>query len=202
MTKRTSKKPKRSRTSRRPRARRNPAFRMVSGAQLSPATQKRALNMYVHRFTGTHKPSWAREPMPGGGTYPVQFRDDQDWLRNTEFAVKKDGSLDMRARHSVSHPTWPFGKSTTPNKGRRKRRSRRNTTVDGAKVTLRKVTKNLYTVLVDGKRAGAVDKLMTPARTSGDTWMAHGDVAGAVTGKTARAAAVELARILVRDYEY
>jgi hypothetical protein len=78
-----------------------------TGGRLHPDDRRYVLAAYVHRFTGNHKPAWASKPMPNGGSYPLQFADDADWLRNTHFAVRTDGRLDRRAKHCTSNPTWP-----------------------------------------------------------------------------------------------
>jgi hypothetical protein len=77
------------------------------GCELRPDQQREALRTYVHRFTGNHRPSWSTAPRPDGSAYPVQFADDADWLRNTRFAVTKDGALSRRNRYCASSPTWP-----------------------------------------------------------------------------------------------
>lgn len=82
----------------------------IRGSHLGPRLQKQVLAQFVHRFTGDHKPSWANEPRPDGSAYPVQFRDDQDWLANTFFEITAKGELSRRTRHCESHPTWPNGK--------------------------------------------------------------------------------------------
>lgn len=79
----------------------------VFGSQLSEATQRAAKAMYVHRFTGEHRPEWAKRPMPNGKPYPLQFADDAEWLANTEFEVTQAGRLDRRYTYCHSHPTWP-----------------------------------------------------------------------------------------------
>ena len=79
----------------------------IAGTQLNPAAKRHALARYVHRYTGTHKPAWARQPRPDGTAYPVQFTDDFDWLAHTRFAVTKAGNLDNRASYCESNPTWP-----------------------------------------------------------------------------------------------
>lgn len=85
----------------------NGPARMVPGDSLSRSDQNRALASYVHRFTKTHRPAWAERSRNDGTAYPVQFADDAEWLKNTLFAVKSDGSLDARFKHVVSTPTWP-----------------------------------------------------------------------------------------------
>jgi hypothetical protein len=77
------------------------------GTELSREDQAYVLRAYVHRFTGDHKPGWARKARPDGSAYPVQFKDDQDWLAHTEFYVKKNGSIDHRHDNCFSSPTWP-----------------------------------------------------------------------------------------------
>jgi len=72
------------------------------GNKLSMEMQVEAKRRWVHRYTGEHCPIWAR-----GGNYPVQFRDDADWLAHTYFSVTKTGRLDQRYRQCESYPTWP-----------------------------------------------------------------------------------------------
>ena len=86
----------------------NPNWRR--GTELDHDSQREVLAAYVHRFTGDHKPAWAREPMPNGKPYPVQFASDADWLANTLFEVTKAGRLNRRQRYCYSRPTWPNGK--------------------------------------------------------------------------------------------
>lgn len=83
------------------------ATEYVAGTELSKEDRDRVLQRFVHRFTGDHKPNWANKPRPDGTAYPVQFKDDQDWLSNTEFAVNKNGRLNDRVSDCQSHPTWP-----------------------------------------------------------------------------------------------
>ena len=82
----------------------------VNGARLSPALQVEARRRYVHRYTADNAPAWAYALRPCGRPYPVQFRDDADWLANTEFAVTKAGKLASRPGACRSTPTWPFGR--------------------------------------------------------------------------------------------
>jgi hypothetical protein len=82
-------------------------MRTVLGTELHPDDQRHVLAAFVHRYTGDHKPQWAGDPRPNGKPCPVQFKDDQDWLANTRFGVRKDGRLDQRARYCTSNPTWP-----------------------------------------------------------------------------------------------
>lgn len=77
------------------------------GLELNAHDKAYVLKTYVHRFTGDHKPKWANAPWQDGKPYPVQFKDDSDWLANTTFICKKDGTLDKRSNHCLSHPTWP-----------------------------------------------------------------------------------------------
>ncbi|WP_145670156.1 hypothetical protein [Bradyrhizobium stylosanthis] len=71
------------------------------GTDLHPADQRFVLSAYVHRFTGSHRPKWAK---PDNA---VQFADDQDWLAHTRFAVRANGRLDRRVARCHSSPTWP-----------------------------------------------------------------------------------------------
>lgn len=79
----------------------------IPGNELPARLKAEALRRYVHRFTGEHKPQWAREPRPDGSAYPVQFSDDADWLRNTRFPVTAKGDLAARPSYCQSSPTWP-----------------------------------------------------------------------------------------------
>lgn len=83
--------------------------RWVPGILLSPRDQQHVLSAFVHRFTKTHVPAWAKFVFPDGRRYKPQFKDDQDWLANTRFAVTQNGSLDMRVQNCESTPTWPDG---------------------------------------------------------------------------------------------
>ena len=78
------------------------------GADLHPIDKDEVLRSFVHRFTGEHKPQWATGTMPDGKPYPVQFRDDTDWLMHTRFAVTKRGRLNHNVHQCESTPTWPY----------------------------------------------------------------------------------------------
>jgi hypothetical protein len=90
-----------------PRQFRSSALKWVKGTSLSSFEQKRALGMFNQRFTGDHKPSWADKEWKDGKPYPLQFKDDKEWLANTEFPVTKDGKISNRHRFCRSNPTWP-----------------------------------------------------------------------------------------------
>lgn len=83
----------------------------ILGSHLSPKLQAECKARFVHRFTGEHKPQWAFKPFKnealGLETYPVQFKDDADWLAHTYFEITKQGELNNRTRYCESHPTWP-----------------------------------------------------------------------------------------------
>lgn len=79
----------------------------VKGSDLPPALQREALRRWVHRFTKDHVPAWARDPMPDGRPYPVQFASDADWLANTVFSLTASGRFSERDRYCRSTPTWP-----------------------------------------------------------------------------------------------
>lgn len=59
------------------------------------------------RYVAGRKPTWAAQPMPGGGEWPPQFATDMDWLANTKFVVTMNGKLDKRSRECREAPTWP-----------------------------------------------------------------------------------------------
>lgn len=75
------------------------------GSLLQREEQEEAKRRFVHRHTGDHKPGWARYDDPKQ-TYPLQFKDDADWLSHTIFRTNRDGSLHARA-DCKSSPTWP-----------------------------------------------------------------------------------------------
>lgn len=79
----------------------------VPGSELTQEDQRHVLSTYVHRFTRTNKPAWARAEWKDGKPYPLQFASDKEWLRHTEFAVRNDGRLDKRHNSCHSTPTWP-----------------------------------------------------------------------------------------------
>lgn len=79
----------------------------ITGDKLSKEQQALVLREYVYRFTGDHKPNWATELRLNGEPYPLQFKNDQEWLENTLFRVKLNGELDNRAKTCHSSPTWP-----------------------------------------------------------------------------------------------
>lgn len=79
----------------------------VNGASLPRHLQREALARYVYRYTGDHKPAWAAKEWKDGKPYPVQFKDDADWLAHTEFPVTRSGRLSDRPSACLSRPTWP-----------------------------------------------------------------------------------------------
>ena len=78
------------------------------GHELHPDDQKHVLAAYVHRHTGEHKPRWANEKRPDGSDYKPQHKNDADWLKHTEFAVKKNGRLHQGVRSCRSTPSLPM----------------------------------------------------------------------------------------------
>lgn len=78
---------------------------MRRGTALHPDDRREVLAAFVNRFTIERTPAWAR-----GTLYKPQFRDDQDWLANTLFHVRRNGRLDRRFKGCQSTPTWPLGK--------------------------------------------------------------------------------------------
>lgn len=83
------------------------------GSELHPTDRAHVLASYVHRFTRSHVPDWAKV----NPNYKAQFADDADWLAHTTFAVRADGRLDQRFKACESHPTWPDGKGVWGAKG-------------------------------------------------------------------------------------
>jgi hypothetical protein len=76
----------------------------LHGDELKPEQQAEAKRAFLHRYTGQHRPKWSFTPRPDGTTYPVQFKDDADWLANTVFRVTLRGKLHHECQ---SYPTWP-----------------------------------------------------------------------------------------------
>jgi hypothetical protein len=77
------------------------------GSLLSREEQAYVLSAFVHRFTGNHRPVWSHNTQPNGKPYPLQFKDDADWLANTYFRITRDLKLDRKAYTCCSFPTWP-----------------------------------------------------------------------------------------------
>lgn len=86
-------------------------MKTLLGSELSPDQQRAALARFVHRYTGQHKPVWAsnfwKEVNGEWLPYPLQFKDDADWLAHTRFVVTASGRLSNRATSCYSCPTWP-----------------------------------------------------------------------------------------------
>lgn len=93
------------------------AARWANGSSLPHHTQEQAKRQFVHRYTGEHRPGWADKSWKDGRAYPVQFKDDADWLANTLFAVTVAGFLDRRVAHCHSSPTWPDNPELRPRGG-------------------------------------------------------------------------------------
>ena len=83
----------------------------ILGAHMGPKLQAECKSLFVHRFTGEHKPQWAYKPFKNEAlqltSYPVQFADDADWLAHTYFEVTKQGELSNKTHYCESSPTWP-----------------------------------------------------------------------------------------------
>jgi len=80
------------------------------GAELCDIDRLHALAVYRDRYTGQHRPDWAKgSSRRDGSRYKPHFKDDADWLQHTLFKVRRDGRLDLRARSCESFPTWPWG---------------------------------------------------------------------------------------------
>lgn len=78
------------------------------GTELSRNEQQYVKSAYTHRFTGDNKPVWAYGEWEDGKQYPLQFKDDADWLAHTYFPINKDGTVNRRqSADCYSTPTWP-----------------------------------------------------------------------------------------------
>ena len=89
-------------------------YDMVVGSELPHFVQQDALSSFVHRFTGEHIPAWSKEAAPNGRFYAPQYRNDQEWLQHTLFAVntKKDTVCLAHGKDvycQSNNPTWPWG---------------------------------------------------------------------------------------------
>jgi hypothetical protein len=71
------------------------------GTALTPAQQAEALRVYVHRYTGQHRPQWSFKPRLDGSAYPVQFKDDADWLAHTTFRVTARGTMPVKLPYTL-----------------------------------------------------------------------------------------------------
>lgn len=80
---------------------------LIAGSHLGPHMQGVVKRAFPHRFTGDNVPAWAAQPRPDGTAYPVQFKDDADWLANTFFWITAKGELAKRPNSCQSRPTWP-----------------------------------------------------------------------------------------------
>lgn len=86
----------------------NEEMQWQHGHLLHPEDQKHVLSAYVHRHTKEHRPQWAKIPMANGTAYKPHHNTDKDWLKNTQFAVKKNGRLNMNVGHARSTPSLPL----------------------------------------------------------------------------------------------
>ena len=87
-----------------------PRTRTMQTRKLSFET---ACRRYVHRFTGTHVPQWARTIRDDGAFYAPQYRDCREWYENTVFPGEPGYPEYMERTGSCfsSSPSWPFGQS-------------------------------------------------------------------------------------------
>jgi hypothetical protein len=75
-----------------------------------PVSFERACALFVHRFTMTHVPEWAKRPMPFSGKfYAPQYRDCREWYDLTVFPG--EGGISKGSQYCRSNgETWPLGK--------------------------------------------------------------------------------------------
>lgn len=74
------------------------------GALLTQTDQHEVLRAYVHRCTVENfreRPDVAARAYASG--FRMRLMTDAEWLRATDFAVRKDGRLDRRANHCLTH---------------------------------------------------------------------------------------------------
>lgn len=83
-------------------------MKYVYGNDLTATMQQYVKAQFLHRFTGDHQPQWVREAFKRGKQYPLQFKDDAEWLSNTRFSFTNKGTLAKRSG-CESIPTWPQG---------------------------------------------------------------------------------------------
>ena len=70
---------------------------------------EQACAQYVHRFTLTHVPQWARVARPDGKYYAPQYRDCREWYENSSFPGER-GHLGGRRHCFSTGATWPMGR--------------------------------------------------------------------------------------------
>lgn len=72
----------------------------IWGNHLSPKLQEEARARFCNRYTGEHTPHWRDKDLH---EYKPHYRDDQQWLRHTQFLITKQGELDKRTSYCMSY---------------------------------------------------------------------------------------------------
>lgn len=70
--------------------------KLVKGRLLTNVQRQRALLMFVHRYTGQHKPQWVTSGRIGTDSPPM-YATDVDWINDHAFYINKDGTLSLRS---------------------------------------------------------------------------------------------------------
>jgi hypothetical protein len=71
-----------------------------TGNQLHPDDRAHVLRAYVHRMTAEAQQQWPEHAayMKANG-WRMPTTSDAEWLKQTRFAVRRDGRLDKRYQH-------------------------------------------------------------------------------------------------------
>ena len=81
----------------------NLAEELIHGKKLNPEQHKKVLNAYVHRYTGEHKPAWAKKTMPNGEACKPTHKTDKDWVHDHAFYFNK-GTNNLSGRYQHAEP--------------------------------------------------------------------------------------------------
>lgn len=77
---------------------------MTFGDRLHPADRAHVLDAYPYRMTAESCRRWpAIADLMRRGGFRLPIISDEEWLRTTEFRIRKDGRLDQRSKYCHSH---------------------------------------------------------------------------------------------------